>query len=196
MLPSERVRQEERLRDAVLAGDEAAWRSLYDSAYAELWTYVVWRCAGLRDLAEEITQETWLVAVRRIGDFDPRQGRFVAWLRGIAVRALQNHFRRRRPEQPLSGHDPAEPGGADERREQAELIARALAELPEHWESVLRAKYLDAQSVEQIAADWSQTPKAIESLLTRARQGFRTAYEKLAGRTPDWSAAPNEEPTS
>ena len=43
MLPSEGVRQEEELRDAVLAGDEAAWRTLYDGTYAGLWAYVVWR---------------------------------------------------------------------------------------------------------------------------------------------------------
>jgi RNA polymerase sigma-70 factor, ECF subfamily len=181
MLPCERVRQEEALRGAVLAGDQAAWRTLYDGAYAELWAYVAWRCAGLGDLAEEITQETWLVAVRRIGDFEPRQGRFQGWLRGIAAHVLHNHFRtrRRRPEQALSGDEPAQDD--QERRDQAELIARALAELPERCEAVLRAKYFDLMSVEQIAAEADQSPKAIESLLTRARQAFRTAYEKLAG---------------
>ena len=42
-------------------------------------------------------------------------------------------------------------------------------------------KYLDLLSVEQIAAEWDETPKAIESLLTRARQAFRSAYEHLSG---------------
>lgn len=181
MLPLERVRKEERLRIAVLAGDQAAWRALYDSAYQELWTYVVWRCAGLRDLAEEVTQETWLIAVRRIRDFDPAQAAFVAWLRGIAAKVLQNHFRAiaRRPRQALSGDETAP--HTDDEREQAELIGQALAELPEHYEAVLRAKYLDQFAVAQIAADWNETPKAIESLLTRARDAFRVAYEKKAG---------------
>ena len=182
MLPSEHVRQEERLRGAVLAGDQAAWRALYDGAFTPLWSYVLWRCGGMRDVAEEITQETWLVAVRRIGDFDPEQGRFLTWMRGIAANHLCNHFRtiRRHPE---TQADFAEPSRDDpgEQREQAELIAAALAELPERSEAVLRAKYLDLMSVEQIAGDWDETPKSIESLLTRARQAFRTAYEKSAG---------------
>jgi RNA polymerase sigma-70 factor (ECF subfamily) len=183
-MSNEWVRQETALRDAVLAGDGAAWRTLYDGANAALWAYVSWRCAGLGDLAEDVTQETWLVAVRRIRDFEPRQARFLAWLRGIAAHVLANllRTRRRRPEQPLAERDiAAGPDLEEERRDQAERIARALAELPERSEAVLRAKYLDLLSVAQIAAQWDETPKAIESLLSRARQAFRSEYEKLAG---------------
>jgi len=178
MLPDERVQQAEVLRRAVLAGDQAAWRTLYDSAYAPLWAYVVWRCAGIRDLAEEITQETWLVAIRRIRDYDPRRGHFLAWLRGIAAKALQHQLRCRRKTQSLDGKDVPEPLRDTEI---AARIAWALAALPEHYEAVLRAKYLDALPVDQIAAAWNTTPKAIESLLTRARQAFRDVYEKLMG---------------
>jgi RNA polymerase sigma-70 factor, ECF subfamily len=177
MAKDERLRQAERLRRAVLAGDQAAWRALYDSAYGPLWAYVVWRCAGLRDLAEEITQETWLIAVRRIRAYEPRKGPFLAWLRGIAARVLQNELRRRRQIQSLADAEvagPAAEGGT------AELIVRALALLPEHYEGVLRGKYLNGLSVEEIARAWQTTPKAIESLLTRARQGFREAYARLA----------------
>jgi RNA polymerase sigma-70 factor (ECF subfamily) len=181
MLPLERVRQEEKLRGAVLAGDKAAWRVLYDGAYEALWNYIVWRCAGTRDLAEEVTQETWLVAVRRIRDFDPHQAPFLAWLRGIAVNVLRNQLRAcaRRQRQSLSDLELAQI--ETDKHEEAEVICRTLAELPEHYEEVLRAKYLDRLSVEEIAADWAQTPKSVESLLTRAREAFRVLYEKRAG---------------
>jgi RNA polymerase sigma-70 factor (ECF subfamily) len=178
MRKDERLRQAEALRRAVLAGDATAWRTLYDSAYEQLWAYVVWRCAGMRDLAEEITQETWLVAVRRMRAFDPRKGPFLAWLRGIAANALLNHVRSRRRLQSLAATDEAEPARD---RDTAGLIVRALAELPEHYEAVLREKYLEGRRVEAIAAAWNATPKAIESLLTRARRAFREVYAKLEG---------------
>jgi len=60
-------------------------------------------------------------------------------------------------------------------------VARALAELPEPSEAVLRANTLDLMSVDEIAEEWAETPKAIESLLTRSRQAFRVAYEKISG---------------
>ena len=66
----------------------------------------------------------------------------------------------------------------------AERVARALATLPDRYEAVLRAKYLEGRSVQDIASAWDETPKAVESLLTRARQAFRKAYEK-SERTHD-----------
>jgi RNA polymerase sigma-70 factor (ECF subfamily) len=180
MLSSDpRVWRERGLRTAVLAGDEEAWRTWYDESFADLAAYVAWRCAGVRDLADEVVQETWLTAVRRVSHFDPARACFAAWLRGIATNVLRNHLRRRRSEaRAVNGSLPevAKGGAAEERHDQAERIARALASLPERYEAVLRAKYLDQQSVADLAAAWNETPKAVESLLTRARQAFRDAY--------------------
>src|SRR5260370_15769098 len=78
------------LHRAVLRGDEEAWRVLYDRSFAALDAYVVWRCAGLRDVADDIVQETWLTAGRRIRDFDPNPGRFLAWLDWIAANVLRS----------------------------------------------------------------------------------------------------------
>jgi RNA polymerase sigma-70 factor (ECF subfamily) len=175
MPPGEQTARESGWRRAILAGDASAWRDLYDHAAPRLWAYVAWRCSGLHHLAEEIAQETWTVAVRRIRDFDPQRGTALAWLRGIAAQLLRAHFRRMRPSQPLDAAIETAivmPDHAD-----AEAVARTLAELPEHYEAVLRAKYLDRQSVADIARERGETMKAIESLLTRARQAFRERYQ-------------------
>jgi RNA polymerase sigma-70 factor (ECF subfamily) len=177
MPSSERVGRERGLRQAVLAGDARAWQTLYDAAFAEVFAYVQWRCAGLSALAEDITQETWLVAVRRLSAFDPEQGPFARWLCGIAANLLRNHFRAKHAatNQVLTDHAALKDPDV-ERREGAEQIARVLAQLPERYEAALRAKYLEQRSVQEIASAWRETPKAVESLLTRARQAFRTAY--------------------
>jgi RNA polymerase sigma-70 factor, ECF subfamily len=184
MQPSERVGRESALRRAVLAGDESAWRAWYDECFDALFAHVLWRCAGLRDAADEVVQETWLTAVRRIRRFDPGAGPFAAWLRGIAANLLRNRFRRVRRQDALALVACAsfvarvpEPAGAEAiRRERAERIARALSELSERHEAVLRAKYLEGRAVADIAAEWQETPKTVESLLTRAREAFRAAY--------------------
>lgn len=184
MDPSDRIWRERGLRAAVLAGDERAWQALYDESFDALHAYVHWRCGGDRYRAEEIVQETWLTAVRRIGSFEPVRGSFAGWLRGIAANVLRNHFRCRverngRIEE--LDREPIARESADvelERRDRAERIARALAALPDRYEAVLRAKYFDGQSMADIAAAWDQTPKAIESLLTRARLAFREEYLK------------------
>ncbi len=180
MSASDRVWRERGLRDAVLAGDEQAWRTWYDEAYADLYRYVLWRCGGLRDRADEVVQDTWLTAVRRVRAFDPSASPFAAWLRGIAANLLRNAFRRdrRRGRMEVLSHEVARPDEDLERRLRAESVACALAALPERYEEVLRAKYLDGRSVADIAAVRGETPKAIESLLSRARAAFREAYHE------------------
>lgn len=164
------------LWSAVRAGDERAWQAWYEASFEPLYAYVLWRCAGLRDVADEIVQETWLTAVRRLDGFDPERASFLSWLRGIAANLARNHFRKekRRPVQPLADADVPMPTSRDvEQRDQAERIALALARLPEHYEAVLRAKYLDQACLADIAAARGESPKAVESLLARARQALR-----------------------
>lgn len=181
----DRVQRERLLRTAVLAGDEQAWRSWYDESYQPLYAYVHWRSGGLEDLAEEVVQETWLVAVRRVRQFDPHQGSFLAWLRGIAANVLRSRLRARpaewRRRESLQGGLASDVPVEAElvRRERAERIAAALADLPEHYETVLRAKYVDGATVAQVAEAAGRTPKAVESLLARARQAFRQRYRAL-----------------
>src|SRR5438067_814560 len=121
MLSSDRVWRERGLQSAVLAGDEQAWRTWYDESFAALDAYVLWRSGGMRDLADDIVQETWLTAVRRIRSFDPVQAAFVTWLRGIAANLLRNHWRRQRP--PLAASHP--PTSDTDAHDQAERIAEA-----------------------------------------------------------------------
>jgi RNA polymerase sigma-70 factor, ECF subfamily len=179
MQDADRAWRERGLRAAVLAGDERAWQSWYDATFAELYRYVCWRCAGMRDLADDLVQETWLTAVRRIRAFDPSQASFAAWLRGIAANVVRNHLRSMRRVKPPAPLDGSESVLATEERADKERIAQALAVLSERHETVLRAKYLEQRSIADIAAERGDSPKAVESLLTRAREAFREAYLKL-----------------
>lgn len=171
---TDRVWRERLLRDAVAGGDVAAWRTWYEAEYPALEGYVLWRCGSLRDLADDILQDTWLAAVRRLRRFDPEAGPFHGWLCGIAANVLRNHLRARRRR--TNRHEPlaSDPAAVDHRR--AERVAEALATLPERSERVLRMKYLDRRSVAEIAAACGETEKAVESLLSRARAAFREAY--------------------
>ena len=164
---------ERTLRAAAVAGDAGAWQALFDSAYDRVRAYCRWRAAGLTDLADDCEQETWLVAVRRLRSFDPGKGPFAGWVVGVAANVVRGQLRRRKS-RPLPADCPTPCDRAN--RERAEAIALALASLPARHEAVLRAKYLDSQSVAEIAANTGESAKAIESLLTRARAAFRAAY--------------------
>lgn len=187
MSADERVRREQVLRAAALTGDERAWQALYDETFEPLYGYVLWRSGGRKDRADEVVQECWLTAVRHVRRFDPQRGRFLDWLRGIAANLVRNQLRResrwRSRAVPSDGGPPgsATDGSPLEDRERGSCIALTLATLPERQEAVLRAKYLEGRSVAEIATAWDQTPKAVESLLTRARDQFRALYDRAFG---------------
>jgi len=178
MEADDRVGRERGLRAAVLAGDEQAWQEWYGRSFDGLYAYVSWRCGGRREAAEDVVQETWLTAVRRIRAFEPQRGTFANWLRGIAANILRNRFRLRHAARHASLNGQEIETGRDSSTERSERIAAALAALPEHYEAVLRSKYQDEQSVAEIADARGETPKAVESLLTRARQAFREVFER------------------
>lgn len=180
----QRIWHERGLRDAVLAGDEAAWRSLYEQCFDPLYAYVYHRAARNRTRTEDVVAECWLIAVRRIRRFDPARAPFEAWLRGIADNVLRNHRRRWKKQNTTAPstndiESVREPSDEVENRDRADQIVLAMTALPDRYQRVLHAKYRDQLTVAEIAERWDETPKAIESLLSRARAAFRRAYTKL-----------------
>lgn len=174
---------EQALREAVLAGSQAAWRALYERHFAALYGYAFHRAGRDEHRTDEVVQETWLVAVRRIADFDPCRGAFEGWLKGIADHVLHNQRRRWLRDRSTDGRAPVErPGpGADTGAETRELLALALTALPASYQAVLQAKYQEQLTVREIADRLGHTSKAVESLLSRARAAFRQQWNKLNG---------------
>ncbi len=175
--------EERGLREAVLEGDEEAWRVLYDGCFDFLYAYVHYRTGRRRDRTEEVVQECWAVAVRRIRRFDPGRARFRTWMRGIADNLLRNSRRRwaRRDQTEVGGlEQEARASAADSADvERAELVGLALAAVPDRYRRLLRAKYHEGKSVAEIAAENGNSVKAIESALTRAREAFQNVYAEL-----------------
>ena len=163
-------------RRATLAGDADAWADWVRRTYAPVEAYVRWLCGGVRDLADDCLQETGVTAARQLRRFDPARGDFAGWVCGVARNVVRNQLRARRRHR--ARHRPLPPDAACPHRRDGEAVAEALAGLPERYEAVLRAKYIDGHSVRESAAAWGESEKAVESLLTRARDAFRAAYPR------------------
>ena len=56
-----------------------------------------------------------------------------------------------------------------------------LDHLPSRYSDALEWKYIQGLSVNEIAARMELGPKAVESLLTRARRAFRDGFAALTG---------------
>ena len=166
-----------RLDRALARREPAAWAAMYDRHVGAVFGLVYHLVGGDRAVAEEVNQEVWLLAIERIGRFDPARGEFRGWLLGIARhRALRCH---RRP--PALGRgaasrpaDPPSPPEHLEGEERAGMVRAALLCLDEDRRGVLLGKYAEGLSVAEIASRTGRSPKAVESLLSRAREQIRT----------------------
>jgi RNA polymerase sigma-70 factor (ECF subfamily) len=164
----------------VALADDRAFESWHRRTLPRVYGYLLRRCAGDASLAEELTQQTFIAAIEQRRRFDGRS-EVVTWLCGIARHKLADHFRalerdeRRRMRMELREIDLS----SDVRPEAVEdrdAVVRALRALPASQRAVLVFVVLDDLPVGEAARLLGKSPKATESLLFRARAGFRRTY--------------------
>jgi len=75
-------------------GDKKAFARLYESYVHRIYDFVYFKTYH-RETAEDITGNTFMKAFDRIRQFDPRKGRFIAWLYTIAKNEVNDFFRKK-----------------------------------------------------------------------------------------------------
>jgi RNA polymerase sigma-70 factor (ECF subfamily) len=181
-------------------GKPEAWHALYDAFAERIWRSVARLLAPNSADVADVVQETMMAAASSARTFDESSGSLWAWLWGIARLQVALHFRRQERHDRLKragewlaasngrlirwleGIDPT-PANLLESAELALLVRTTLTELPSDYESLLTAKYLDGDSIEQIANRERCTETAVRSKLARAREAFRKAFPGLSGKS-------------
>jgi RNA polymerase sigma-70 factor (ECF subfamily) len=152
---------------------------MYRSTIHPLYEFVSRRTGGSRQLAEDITQETYLRAVAQWrGARRPENA--LAWLQTVARNLLLNHYRGKRPESLETSHlkDALATAPVDD-PEAAALVYWGLARLGRRPRRLLEAFYIEGQSTRLIAADFGLSERAVEGRLRRARHALRDRLESL-----------------
>ncbi len=182
-------------------GKTDAWLALYDVYCHKVWS-LVGRLMGHHsaDIAD-VVQETFLAAARSASSFDSDRGTLWFWLGGIARNQAALHFRQRerfervRKQFEVTDGQPAReeiarwlenreagPAEALATAETVSLVRDTLTLLPDHYETLLTAKYFSDATVEQIASVENMTTTAIRSRLARAHRAFRDVFTRSTGQ--------------
>ena len=155
-------------------------RRIYRETIDELYAVVSRRCDGDRDLAEDVTQETWLRAVGAWAS-DGLPDRPLAWLTTVATRLVATHFRspefRRAEPEALAALPAPDTTAAAASTARRSLVERALARLPIPQMRILEAFHYDRRAVAEIAAESGISERAVEGRLRRARENLRHHIE-------------------
>ena len=187
---------------------KAAWAGVYDAHAADIFAFVLHLLGGDRQGVDEVHQEIWMAALASIDSFDPKRGVFRGWLFGVARRQVALAYRRRRGKHAQTDH-PAEhldaadsqttailPDDVLELVERDQAVRAALAELGPDSRAVLLGKYIDGRTVDELAGRLGRTPKAIESLLSRARGRMRSLLGPYVDSEGDESCEKRANPPS
>ena len=123
--------------------------AVYRSTIAALYRYVSCNCCGDRALAEDVTQETWLRAVRDWRAKGPPDEP-MAWLVTVARNLLTSYYRRRRPASidAVSATDVLAAAVQADRAQRELLLGRARVEELRRLVSVGTAFQLDLKKAE------------------------------------------------
>lgn len=174
-----------------LEGDDSAFDQLVQR-YQDMVFNLSYRLLGSYDESADMTQEVFLQIYRKLGSFR-RDASLRTWIYRIVINRAKNRQRwwmRRVGEMTAMSLDDAEanptceliapedglamaPDKALERKEESQLLMRAIEQLPFSHRTILCLKEIEGLSYDEIAATLDLPLGTVKSRLARARKSLR-----------------------
>ena len=158
-------------------GDQVALARLLQQHYLPVKKYLV-TITFDRTLAEDLTQETMIKAIERIGQFQGRAA-FSTWLCSIATRQYLDWLRRQKRERRLTERAAEEDlHGRQEPAPEVQSVVAALQALPREVALCVVLKHYYGYTYEEIA-EWMDIPVGtVKSRIFNAVRALRKGLEQ------------------
>ena len=175
------------------AGDEEGFTALYRRTQGAVYRFAL-RMSGNTAVSEEVTQEAFLVLLRKPNLFDAARGTLQAFLIGVARNHLLKHWERERVYLPLdeepareNGHRPTaahlvavgDPASHAVQTETTDRVRQAVLALPPNYREAVVLCDLEELSYEEAAAALDCAVGTIRSRLHRGRALLLSKLEML-----------------
>jgi RNA polymerase sigma-70 factor, ECF subfamily len=182
-------RTDEELVEAALADEGAAFALIYERYYARTYR-IAYGMTGRREAAEDLTQDVFVRAMRKLGQFN-RRSSFSTWFYRLTVNCCLNHHRVKGNTheeltddlRPLHAGPPAR--AEDEgilRKEMQAHLHRALLGLKPESRLMILLKDVEGLSYEEIALRLDCPVGTVGSSLSRARRALAQKLGRLRGK--------------
>jgi RNA polymerase sigma-70 factor (ECF subfamily) len=154
----------------------------------------IYRFYGNYDLAQELTQETFLRCYQFLKSYDPKR-KFSTWLYTVAKNLCIDELKKRKSahEVPLDDAlavlERKEPDGSPERNQQVQCIRKeedfrlleALQELPSASRTVLLLHYFQGLSYQEIGEALSLPVSTVKIRIFRAKKALLDIWKEMGG---------------
>jgi RNA polymerase sigma-70 factor (ECF subfamily) len=172
-LKADPASEEERLLIEAAQRNPGRFAELYERNFERVYAYVA-RRVGSRAEAEDVTAEVFQQALANLPRFEWRGVAFVAWLRRIAANAIADRWQAARREAREPEGEPA----SEEDIERRAIVFQLVDTLPADQRRVVVGRFVEQQSICEMARALGRSEGAIKQLQWRALKSLR----ELAGR--------------
>jgi len=177
---------ERRLVRSVLGKDRKATAEFVDRCADWLYPFLRRRVVPRADVIEDILQEILLAAWQALPTYRGDSS-LQSWILGIARHKIDDHYRRRIREEEMTEEEDSAPEPSTmpmleqqlDSAAQQEKVKKTLSSMPETYALTLLARYRDEKSLRDMAHLSGKTEKAMERLLARARENFRSRWNDV-----------------
>ena len=172
--------EDETLVDRATAGDREAFGELYDRCVRRVFRHVLYMVNNI-DLAEDLTEQTFLRALEAIHRYERRGVPFLAWLLRIARNLYLNDRRVERNNSSI--HNKWNGGGAPspefycEAKLDGEEVWRAVRALDGDQRQVIVLRFMDGLSYAEVADVLGKSVGAVRVAQYRALRALRGELE-------------------
>lgn len=182
------MEEEKELVEKARIGDKDAFMELYNRYFHSVFTFVYFK-VGNQQIAEDITQDTFLKAMKSIRNFEGKS-KFRSWLTQIAKFTVMDYYRKkyRYTTVELEDYLASTPFSADLDGEEAEreaismekenMARTVLEKLPENYRKVLEYRFLESLSLKETAVRLETTPGNVKVLQFRALKKLQDMCDK------------------
>ena len=163
---------ESRELDGLRKLDPQVIGAVYDRYFPDIYRFVLYKL-GNESIAEDIASDVFVRLLEAVKKKKGPQTNIKSWLLSTASHAVTDHLRRiyRRPTEALSDGMPDHASSlTDEvdRRQQADSVRDAYAQLTPDQQNVLALRFGDGYSLEETAAVMQKKVNAVKALQFRA----------------------------
>jgi len=178
------------LWENIQSGDRSSFALLYSRHIQRLYLETNKRIAD-KAIVEDLLQDLFLTLWEKRTSYIPK-GEIYPYLRGMAINRILNHFRTNKaqpqyvklweelPESVADLHELSEAFKQAENEELESLLAKAIAELPERMRMVYELRFVQSQTIDQIAEQLATSPNTVRNQLKAIRKRFVHTFKNLS----------------
>lgn len=156
-----------------LQHNQKTFLKAYPTLFDQMYRYICARCSNKED-GKDIVADVFMRAFERLGSFDETKGSLEQWIMGITKFALIDYWRSHKTTIDLAHiPDPESEDSTVTTLDDALSFERRIRDLPDSAKVLLRLRYIDEMTFEEIANALEKNPSTIRSYFSRLHSALR-----------------------